>query len=106
MKTVINEIWKVRASFYNLGMNLDIDTGTLDVAKRKGDDGEALNLVIKKWLQKNKPKPTWKALIQALRKENIDAGALANEIAAKYCPDQITTESDSEEGMLTSIIIM
>ena len=92
-----NEIWKVRASFYDLGVNLDIDTGTLDVAKGKRDDGEALNLVIKKWLQRNRPKPTWKALIQALRQKNIDE-ALANEIAAKYCPDQITT--DSEEGTI------
>ena len=103
MKTVINEIWKVRARFYDLGVNLDIDTGTLAVAKRKGDDGEAFNLIINRWLQKNKPKPTWKALIQALRQKNLDKGALANEIAAKYCPDQVITESDSEEGMLTSI---
>ena len=100
MGTVTNEIWKVRASFYNLGMNLKIDAGTLDVAKREGDDGEALNLVIKTWLKKNKPKPTWKALIQALRQKNMKAETLAEKIATKYCPDEITT--DSEEGMLTS----
>lgn len=95
MVTVTNAIWKIRAKFYNLGMNLGIDTGTLDCASRKGDDGDALNSVIKTWLQRSEPKPTWSALVQALRGDNVKAGALADEIASKYCPDELKYE---EEG--------
>ena len=92
MQAVTNILWGIRAEFYNLGMNLGVDEGTLSVAKREGDVGDALNLVIKTWLQKSDPKPTWKALIQALRKSNINKGALADEIAGIYCPDELKYE--------------
>ena len=72
-------------------MNLGIDAGTLDVTSRKGDDGEALNLIIKTWLRKSNPKPTWRALIKALHKGNVQEEALADEIAKEYCPDELTS---------------
>ena len=88
LNDVVNAVWKIRAKFYNLGRNLDIDVGTLDVAKRR-DDGEALNDVIKTWLQRSTPRPTWKAIIRALRSESVKEGALADEIARKYCPSEL-----------------
>lgn len=89
MATLTNELWTVRSKFYNLGMNLGIDRGTLDVATKLKDDDAAFNLIIKTWLQKSTPQPTWRAMIQALRSNNLKEDALANDTASKYCPDEM-----------------
>lgn len=88
LKDVVEAVWQIRANFYSLGRSLGIDGGTLDVAKKRDDD-QALNDVIKTWLQRSTPKPTWKALIQVLRSESIKDEALADEIATKYCPSEV-----------------
>ena len=86
-----NAIWNIRSKFYNLGFNLGIDSGTLDVANKKSDD-EALTFIVKTWLQRSTPTPTWKALIQALRRESLKEEALADEIAKKYCPEMVSAK--------------
>ena len=95
MRIVIDKVWKIRHKFYNLGMNLGVDAGTLEVANKKGDD-DGLNLIVKTWLRKSDPKPTWRALIKALRKDSVQEEALADEIAEEYCPDEVPS---GEAGM-------
>lgn len=40
--------------------------------------------MLKKFLKKGKPKPTWELLATALEAEGIDYGALAEEVREKY----------------------
>ena len=60
--------------------------------------GDALNLVIETWLQKSDPKPTWRALIQALCKKSVNKGALADETAGKYCLDELRSEEGTYDN--------
>lgn len=104
MKVVVEAVWSIRIKFYQLGSQLDVEPGTLDAAKGGsfGDPGEALSGIIKAWLRRSTPIPTWKALVRALRTQSVDEGDLADQIAAKYCPNEV--ETSNETGSYTIIL--
>ena len=83
--TIVNTLWPVRSKSYFIGMNLGVEVGTLEVSKGALDKGTALTDVIRTWLTTVSPRPTWKALIDALRKPSVNEGVLANEIAKEHC---------------------
>ena len=84
-RTIINTLWRVRRKSYYIGMNLGVEVGTLEVSEGALDRGKALTDVISTWLKTVSPRPTWEALIDALRMPSVGEGVLANEIAEKYC---------------------
>ena len=88
LNAVYQSLWPIRAKAQQLGLALDIDAGTLDVFAKYSDD-KALMEVIKVWLRRVNPVPTWKSLVTALRRENVGESALANKIARKHCPSEV-----------------
>ena len=56
--------------------------------KRHNNDSEDCYLeVLREWLNNAKGTgPTWDNLVEAFRKEYVQFGSLANEVAKKYCP--------------------
>ena len=52
--------------------------------------------MLKQWLKRATPKPTWRALVDALRRDAVGEGQLAEELGVKYCNELPSS------GMLTS----
>ena len=67
---------QIRKRWYDIGIELNIDVGELDIIRQKHDDpGDCLLEMIKIWLRSISPQPTWKLLAEALR------GSILNEVA-------------------------
>ena len=68
--------WDYRAKWRLIGIELGIDSGTLDAIEannRKVED--CLGEMIKIWLRKNQPKPTLNAITAALKSRRVTATA-------------------------------
>ena len=89
IKEVSELLWPIRAKFRRLAVVLSIDPGTQDVLANYPDKGDGLTEVIKVWLKKVNPVPTWKALVKALRYDSIGERELANKIAKEHCPSEV-----------------
>ena len=70
--------WEARSKWYNMGLELGIDPGTLDTISKdhvKSDD--QFRVMLTTWLKKVEPKPSWEALAEALRSPTIGCEFLA-----------------------------
>ena len=87
LATVLNEVFCIRAVWYDIGVNLHVDTGTLESIKYECRDvtKDCLREVLRRWL--NTGEASWSTLIQALRSHSVGANQLASTLGAKYCPE-------------------
>ena len=76
---VYRSVFLARARWYNIGLNLNIPIGNLEVYKELSAD-EALREVLKTWLRQTNPAPTWSRLIEALRSPTVGEYQLAQEL--------------------------
>jgi len=84
--TVLNEIYEARVRAHFVGLNLKIPTDVLESIKtRYDDDGERLYYVIMEFLKRLDPKPTWRAIVDALKSPTVNMAKLAEKIEAKFC---------------------
>ena len=82
---------------YFVGLNLKIPPGVLEsITSRYDDDNERLLYVIMEFLRQIDPKPTWRAIIDALKSPLVGMPRLAEEIEAKYCSPP---KPDTGKGM-------
>ena len=73
MREVLDFFWDYRSKWKIIGIELGIDTGTLDcIDKDNRWTEEALVAVINYWLRNN-PKPTTKAMLMVLQSKYITA---------------------------------
>ena len=82
---VYRSVFRARARWYNIGLNLNIPIGNLEVYKELSAD-EALREVLKTWLRQTNPAPTWSRLIEALRSPTVGEYQLAQELEGE--PEQ------------------
>lgn len=83
LATVLNDIFPCRAKWYNLGLQLRIDVGTLDSFKAPyGDPGDQLREVMRTWLTTS-DNPTWGAMAEALSEPCHWGGPAGKEATAK-----------------------
>ena len=69
--------WEARAKWYNIGLKLNIDPGTLDTIKGNYDSiDDQFQAMLTTWLKIN-PRPTWGALAIALRSRIVGYEQLA-----------------------------
>ena len=79
--TVQNETWSARTKWYNIGLKLGILADTLDaISKDKQSCDDRYTEMLKQWLRRSDPKPTWDALANALRSCSVDEGAPADQL--------------------------
>ncbi len=84
LKRVRTLLYTVRAKWYDIGVELEIHSGTLESIKRQySDPKDCLNEMIKEWLKSINPRPTWKALADALKAEFVNEIALAEKALAE-----------------------
>ena len=87
LATVHNDIYSCRAKWYDIGLQLRVDVGTLESFKvdHQGS-GNQLREVINAWLTSTTSKnPTWRVLAETLSKAAIGEAKLAKELQQKYC---------------------
>ena len=86
LNTVLEELYEARTKWYFVGLKLKVPVDTLDSIKTQSDDpNECLLQALKHWLKMVDPKPTWQALVDALRGRLVEEHQLANSIEEKYC---------------------
>jgi len=103
LKALLNELHLVRASWYNIGVQLDIPHTTLDCFKQSySDPSDLMREMLKCWLDTAvDPRPTWEVVIAALRSPIVDKKSVAEQLESKYCKPvgQKMKESSSPDNM-------
>ena len=96
---VLEEVLDVSPQWYNLGLQLKLRSGTLDMIRtRFSDPKDQLLEMLKTWLTTN-DNPCWRTLTDALRSQSVRATQLAADLETKYCPVEGT---DVDIGMFAS----
>ena len=87
MKALLNALHPVRASWYKIGLELDIPHTELDCFERKySDPSDLMCEVLKYWFKTAvDPRPTWEALVTVLRSRIVNEWFVAAQLESKYC---------------------
>ena len=87
LKALLNELHPVCARWYNIGLQLDIPHTKLDCFRQMySDPSDLMREVLKHWLQTAiDPRPTWRAVVTALRSHSVDEQSVAEQLESKYC---------------------
>ena len=80
--TVFTKTQDARSKWYFIGLGLNIDSDDLDPIESscRGDDKKSLLEVLKIFLKRANPKPTWQQLADALDNPGVDYGELAEQV--------------------------
>ena len=86
LSTVRHELHDARTKWYDIGIELKVDVSTLKtIESMYSNSKDCLREVITEWLKAVHPKPTWRSLVDALRRPVVDESKLAAVIEGKYC---------------------
>ena len=87
---LLNQLHTVRASWYNIGLQLGIPYSTLDCFKQMYfDPSDLMCEMLKHWLRTAvKPRPSWEAVVTALRSSLVNENYLADKLESKYIVHQ------------------
>ena len=90
LRDIQNAIWCARIRWYYIGIGLEIDSTDLDVIKVDNhfQTDDCFSAMLRGWLNKSKPEPTWKAMADALKLPAVGAKLTDTEgtyIIAKKC---------------------
>ena len=87
LKALLHELHPVRASWYNIGLELDIPHSTLNGFKPMySDQLDLMREMLLYWLDTAvDPPPTWEAVVSALRSPIVCMTYVAEQLESKYC---------------------
>ena len=89
IRLVRREIYEVRAKWYDIGIELEVPTGTLKSIKSMYDSpAECLVEMLDTWLKQVDPKPSWRLLISALEQPTVGEERLAERLKHKHYPSK------------------
>ncbi len=84
-KVVKKAVFKARRRWRPVGTELGLSEDDLDNIADKGDDNEeCLANMLRVWLRSPSLRPTWEALVKALRDQTVGWENIAIDIAKKY----------------------
>ena len=84
LATVHDLVYPALTKWYNIGLQLKLPAYALDAIERnRGDDGDHLRDTLKKWLKRDAPTPTIKALVDALKSSPVGESRLASDVEDK-----------------------
>lgn len=85
LKMLVRMLHEVRAKWYDIGIQLDISTGTLDAIKvQNSESGSCLREMLNYWLRNKSKKAIFDALIEALASEPVGENTLAENTSHLY----------------------
>ena len=103
LSTVRQEIHDARTKWYDIGIELKVDVTTLKtIESMYSNSKDSLREVITEWLKAVHPKPTWRSLVDALRRPVVDESKLAAVIEGKYC--SCITERRGNYTLLSMVV--
>ena len=75
-------IWDARSKWYDVGVNLRISPDTLDVIRENERNicDPCFREMLKVWLRRTEPRPTWMYLAKALTSPMVGYGHLADKL--------------------------
>ena len=85
LSTVFKELLKVSCKWENIGILLEIEADSLEsvkAAENTGNTQNCLREMLKIWLKKINPPPSWSAIIDALYR--LGDEQLAHDLRSKY----------------------
>ena len=87
METLFRELHPVCASWYNIGIQLDINPCHLNTIRinHYGNPSESMLAMVIFWLNNFIDPPTWKAVVTALRSPPVNRMDVAAQLESKYC---------------------
>ena len=91
---VLDETYEARAKWHNLGVALRVPEHELEsIESQCSAPEDGLREMLKTWLRRVEPQPTWAALVKALASKLVGKELLATGLEEKYCRDTRETES-------------
>ena len=98
LATIYNETQEARDHAYYVGLNLKLPTVILDsIMLQYSDNLDRLLHILKEFLNRVEPRPTWSAVVIALQSPSVGLLELAEKIENKYCS---TPKLEPDRGML------
>ena len=84
LKQLMKELRCKATDWENIGIQLDIDDGELQLIKSNnaGDNGSCLREMLRRWLAKTSPAPSWIAIIEVV--EYLGDQDLASKLRIRY----------------------
>lgn len=87
----MEELNDTRVKWYDIGLQLRMSVGILDAIKEQYDDpSHCLRETLKTWLKTCPSPPTWKNIVDTLRRSTVGEVRLAADLEQKYCSTQYT----------------
>ncbi len=103
-KTVLNSVWKDRAKWRMIGIQLNFLDSDLDAIKGNCENMDHCFIkLISKWLRQVDPKPTWAALVDALNSPLVDCKDTARTIEKTYLQKELSLNAVGNEHGLPEI---
>ena len=71
LKTIQDLVWPARSKWFQMGIQLGIDVGTLEAIRGNNHDQseDCFTDILTTWLRGRDPIPTWKSLVNALKSD-------------------------------------
>ena len=115
LKALLNELHPVRASWFKIGLQLDIPhTELICFRKMHSDFSDSLCEMLMHWLKTAvDPPPTWEAVVTALKSPFVNEKYFAAQLELKYCKpiqnvmeeSSNTTSAEKSEGTTYFMIL-
>ena len=89
---VLNELFEARNQSYVLGLALKLPLDKVEaIHSQYQNPGECFIRVIIAFLEQAEPRPTWRAIVEALRSRAINLPDVARRVEAAHFPDPTAT---------------
>ena len=108
LATLVNELHEVRADWYDLGVQLRMETHDLDVFRleNQNDTKKCLRQMLSVWLTRTVPSPpSWERVVDALSSPAIDTPTVAERIRRTYCSKSSEEATDTESFLSPKEIV-
>ena len=81
---VVKAIWEARVEWYDIGVDLKISPDTLDEIRTDHRDTKpCFREMLKVWLRRSQPHPSWSELAEALKSPMVGREDLADKLPQK-----------------------
>ena len=98
LKVLQEKLFDVSNKWYDIGLQLLLNADTLDnIEANSGSTQHCLREMLKKWLRKVNPYPTWKAVVDALKSVVVGEQKLAQQLEDEYCKQDNTRSPSSTQ---------
>ena len=102
LRDLLEETLSSSTKWYKIGLRLDVPVDKLDnIRKEFSDQEDCLCEVLKDWLKGAAgTKPAWGVLVEALKSQTVGETRLADQLEAKHCQSERSSQGKSWKCMV------